>query len=74
MIKPDYLFHFIAGAAIYLIGCLFLPDLLALSIVAAIGTTKELYDSRKPKNRFDVKDLLFTIAGGLVAFGLKLIL
>ncbi len=74
MIKPDYVTHFIAGAAIYLIGSIFLPDLLALSLVAAIGTGKELYDSHKPKNRFDVKDLLFTIAGGLVAFGLKLIL
>ena len=74
MIKPDYVIHFLAGAAIYLIGSIFLPDLLALSIVAAIGTTKELYDSHKPKNRFDVKDLLFTIAGGLFAFGLKLIL
>jgi len=74
MIKPDYIIHFIAGAAIYLIGSIFLPDLLALSIVAAIGTGKELYDSHKPKNRFDLYDLLFTIAGGLVAFGIKLIL
>lgn len=76
MIKPDYVYHFIAGAAIYIVSsCIILfHDLMALSIVAAIGTTKELYDSYKPKNRFDVKDLLFTIAGGLVAFGLKLIL
>lgn len=76
MIKPDYVIHFIAGAAIYIVSsCIILyHDLLALSIVAAIGTGKEIYDSHKPKNRFDVKDLLFTITGGLFAFGIKLML
>lgn len=42
----------------------------AVASSAVAGTVKELIDANEPNNKFDKKDLGYTIFGGLITYGL----
>ena len=56
--------HFIVGNIIFCAATLFLNPLLSLLIVILVGVGKEVRDYLTYKV-FDIKDLLYTIAGAL---------
>ena len=69
----DYYKHLIVGFGLGVVFTILLAPILAptvgfcvsLGIVTLIGLGKELYDSKQPGNRFDWKDLLMTVEGGI---------
>lgn len=73
MLQLDKYYHFTAG---FIIGILSLIYHLAFGLVGTeikiaallmpvvVGTAKELYDWKFKKSKFDIYDLLATIAGG----------
>jgi hypothetical protein len=56
--------HFIVGTLVFCAATLFLNPLLSLLLVTLIGVGKEVRDYLTYKV-FDIKDLLYTIAGAL---------
>jgi hypothetical protein len=69
----DKQYHFIAGMLIYLIAQSFMPPVLALIPVIAIGTAKEVIDYVTKKGTPDINDLLYTIYGALPILLIKLL-
>ena len=69
----DKQYHFIAGMLIYIIAQSFMPPVLALIPVIAIGTAKEVIDYVTKKGTPDINDLLYTIYGALPILIIKLI-
>lgn len=67
--KTDKLIHFLAGYGICATALLLFPLWVAVLAAAVAGTTKELYDLKIKKTRFDAMDLLATAMGG-VAFAI----
>lgn len=65
----DKLLHFIAGTYIYLIFAVFLNPALALLGVFVIGGAgKELiWDKYMGKGCLEIKDFIYTFAGGLMS-------
>lgn len=59
----DKLYHFIAGAIIFLIASHFISYAIFPVIVIAIG--KEIYDLKVKKSYFDFWDIVATVMGGL---------
>jgi hypothetical protein len=57
--------HFIAGTIICSLFMLFIPILYAFLITSCIGIIKEIFDLILGIGTFDIKDILFTIAGTL---------
>lgn len=55
--------HFIAGTIICSLFMLFIPILYAFLITSSIGILKEIFDIISGMGTFDIKDILFTIAG-----------
>ncbi len=68
MIPRDKVLHFAAGLIIG-ISALFLPWYLSAAAVIIAGIGKEIKD-QIVYGGFDIYDLLFTIAGGVVSVGL----
>ena len=66
LIKHDKALHYMAGSLIYTTAYLGGFPFNPLLYVLITGICKEIYDSLQPGNRFDIYDLLWTIAGGLV--------
>ncbi len=64
--EKDKLLHFIAGILIYMAASLVLNCWYSLGIVIVMAYLKEVYDSTVTK--FDSKDLIYTVIGGLVTF------
>lgn len=68
----DYILHF---SVIYMLadwGLLInYPAAIGIIIIAAVG--KELYDKYHDKEQFDVRELMFGIAGGFVKIIISLI-
>lgn len=60
--------HFIVGTILYCFLTIFLGPILSFIMISIIATFKELFDER-----FDVIDLLYTIAGALPPFILNLL-
>lgn len=67
MIPYDKCLHMLAGIAVYALAHLFLVWWIALIIVAAVATGKEVYDYLNPKTHTpDVMDAVYTLAGGVM--------
>ena len=67
LIGIDKLLHFLCGMIIALISLIvFKSFITAIVLTTWIGAAKEIFDMRKNDNKFDVLDLLFTIAGGVI--------
>jgi hypothetical protein len=60
--------HFITGYLIYFLSSFFLPWYSCILLVASIGALKEVYDSIKSGNAFDVPDFIYTIVGCIPSF------
>ena len=59
----DKLYHFIAGAVIFLIASYFISYAIIPVIVIAIG--KEIYDLKIKHSYADIWDIIATVLGGL---------
>lgn len=68
-IEKDKLLHFIAGTYILLFSAMFVAHWAALLIVILIGAGKEIaYDKIMSRGTCEVKDFLYTLAGGILAY------
>ena len=67
--KPTYdkLLHFFYGAVIGAIAVIYLAPIYAFLLVLVIGLIKEVVDYVSSDGTVDVFDVLWTIAGGLIA-------
>jgi len=70
--EKDKLLHFIAGILIYMSASLVMNSWYSLGVVIIIAYLKEVYDSTVTK--FDNKDLIYTVVGGLVTLIYHLLL
>ena len=67
-IQKDKLLHFICGTYIYLIASVLLTPMLSVMLVIIAGFAKEfIYDKCLDKGSFEWMDIVYTIAGGLMA-------
>ena len=67
-IQKDKLLHFISGTYIYLIASVLLTPMLSVMLVIIAGFAKEfIWDRWLDKGTFEWMDIVYTIAGGLMA-------
>lgn len=70
MIPIDKLLHLIVGLALGANPALEPVDALGVTVIAAVA--KEVYDRKhKHKHTPDWKDAAYTVAGGLISFGIR---
>ena len=66
--NKDKLLHFICGTYIYLIASVLLTPMLSIVLVIIAGFAKEfIWDKWLGKGTFEWMDIVYTIAGGLMA-------
>ena len=66
--NKDKLLHFICGTYIYLIVSVLLAPMLSIVLVIIAGFAKEfIWDKWLNKGTFEWMDIVYTIAGGLMA-------
>lgn len=68
MIGLDKLYHFIAGAVTFLIASQFMK--FAIIPVIVIAILKEVYDWKVKHSRMEIWDIVATVTGGLVIWGI----
>lgn len=70
MIAIDKQAHFLAGAVILFCFATFGQAMLGLIVACVLGLGKEVHDYCRPKtNTAEMADILYTVAGAAVAFG-----
>lgn len=73
-IGTDKLLHFICGTYIYLIASVLLTPMLSMMLVIIGGFAKEfIWDKWLNKGTFEWMDIIYTIAGGVMAMILLLV-
>ncbi len=65
--KFDKTLHFTASMVITLYALTFLPTLAGIAVAAAIGATKEWYDSKQEGNSWSWGDIIADVAGIITA-------
>ena len=72
--NKDKLLHFICGTYIYLIASVLLTPMLSIVLVILAGFAKEfIWDKWLNKGTFEWMDIIYTIAGGIMAMVLSLV-
>ena len=72
--NKDKLMHFIAGTYIYLIASVLLSPMLSIMLVILAGFLKEfVWDKRLDRGSFEWMDIIYTVAGGVMAMVLSLV-
>ena len=64
LLRPDRLKHFFVGTLLFLVITLTFGNLIGLTIVFLVGLGKEIHDIKT--SGFDIVDLIYTIAVGVV--------
>ena len=73
-IQTDKLLHFICGTYIYLIASVLLTPMLSILLVIIAGFAKEfIWDKWMDKGTFEWADIIYTVAGGVLALILSII-
>lgn len=71
--NTDKYMHFIVCMILVQLISLLIPFYYSMIIVFILGFSKEIYDSKQPDNKFDIKDL-FADSLGIIIEGLILMI